>query len=171
MRPGSQADLLQSAYAHSRDLACSCRAYDIVRFEGRPQGAARGTYGRMRRLVVDVDEGTLDTWEGLYFVLQLFGKVVRLPQGCVRVHYDVELDEVVLFPRELSQPAAQCATCEGEARTGPLCVKRVARRREGEGQVRGSVGARGRIRERRGLTWYARTVSIFSISSLKVTAL
>lgn len=70
-----------------------------VRSGRRPRAAARGTYGRVGRLVVDVDEGTLDAWERLYFVLELLGKVVRLPQRRVRIHDDVELDEVVLFPQ------------------------------------------------------------------------
>ena len=47
-------------------------------------------------LVVDVDERTLDAWERFYFVLQPLTDVVRLPQGRVRVHDDVELDKVVL---------------------------------------------------------------------------
>ncbi len=99
VRPSSQADL---PGGHSRDLVCSWGAKDSVRSGRRPRRATRDTYGSVRRLVVDVDEGTLDAWERLYFVLQLLGEVVRLPQGRVRVHDDVELDEVVLFPSPFS---------------------------------------------------------------------
>ena len=51
----------------------------------------------MSRLVVDVHERALDAWEGFYLVLQSLTDVVRLPQRRVRVHDDVELDEVVLY--------------------------------------------------------------------------
>ena len=49
----------------------------------------------MRRLVVDVHEGTADIGQDLDLVLQLLAQVVRLPERRVRVHHDVYFNEIV----------------------------------------------------------------------------
>ena len=50
------------------------------------------------RLVVDVHERTLDAGQRFDLLLKLLADVVRLPEGRVGVHDDVELHEVVLLP-------------------------------------------------------------------------
>ena len=74
-------------------------------------------YGGMCGLVIDVDERAPDVGQDLYLILQALAEIVRLPEGRVRVHHDIDLDVVVLFNGQ-AWPAAKIKT---RPHTGPLC--------------------------------------------------
>ena len=116
-----------------------------------------GTYGRVRRLVVDVHKGTADVGQDLDLVLQLLAQVVRLPERRVRVHHDVDLDVVVLQPPRVSPTPTRAPGSHSPVHSTTIFHRSVREKGQREGGGR--------------RTWYARTVSICSISSENVVAL
>ena len=77
----------------------------------------------MRRLMVDVHERAADVGQDLDLVLQLLADVVRLPERCVGVHDDVDLDVVVLVHSSVRPPLDTY-----QVLTGPLCMTAVSKR-------------------------------------------
>jgi len=55
----------------------------------------RNTHRSVLGLVVDVHERSCDTWECFEFVLQSLADVVRLPQGGLRVHDNIDFNKVI----------------------------------------------------------------------------
>ena len=95
----------------SRDLPCSYDTKHTACQLNSGEKSDRATHGHVGCLVVNVDERAFNTWECLDLVLQLLGKVVRLPQGRICTHDDVKLDEVVLFSKRHVSSGAGLGTC------------------------------------------------------------
>lgn len=47
------------------------------------------------RLVIDMDETSIDIGQLFYLILQILGNVMSSPQGHVAVHDNIDLDKVV----------------------------------------------------------------------------
>ena len=74
-------------------LRCSCGqpistlSWAIIRL--------RNTYRSVLGLMIDVHERSCDTRECFELILQSLANIVRLPQGCLCVHDNINFDEVI----------------------------------------------------------------------------